>query len=417
MKKYIFILTLLFCNVYLFSQQQNSEIERQEAVINNWYIEVAAGAQILFSTDAENLKFGERITPSFSITGGKWFSPYWGLHLQIDGFDLNGFSTIEGTYAADPLPEGGYGTNDPVLNYSTIRPDGSYRHYIRYMNAHVGIQASAVNLLAGYKESRKWDIIPAAGIGYFNTFNFEGVPASGSLSGTFSLMGKYTIWQNLDMLLEISTTLVPDKFDGRFTNRGCENTLAARIGIAYNFKKRAEYKLLKNLCDLAKSEKKTKFQKNEQTQPIEQKQIVEQAPQVIEKIQVVKEIVWKTDTVFVNDGQTQTKREPFVLSAILFELGKVTPSANQNINYINIAKYLEANPKAKIRLDGYGDKETGSEQNNLRVSNKRVNVIRKILIEKYKIDPARIEGQAIGSNVQPYDKNNWNRVVLVTVIE
>lgn len=402
MRKYIFILALLFCNAYLFSQQQSAGVERKKATINNWYIEAAGGAQILFSTDAGNLTFGERITPSISITGGKWFSPYWGVRLQVDGFDLNGFSAMGGTYIADPLPDGGYGTNDPVREYSTIRPDGSYRHYVRYFNAHVGIQASAVNLAVGYKDSRKWDIIPAVGIGYFNTFNFEGIPASGNLSGTFSLMGKYTVWNNLDVLLEVSTTLMPDKFDGRLTDRGCENTLAARIGVAYNFKKEVEYKPLKNFCDLKNREKKAKTSKK---------------GQVIERTRVVKEMIWDTDTVIIADGETYAKREPFVLSAIRFDLGKDVPLASQEINYVNIVKYLDANPEAKIRLEGYGDKGTGSEDENLKISVKRVNSVRKILIDKYNVDAKRVEGQAIGSDKQPYEENNWNRVVVVMATE
>lgn len=402
MRKYIFILALLSCSVYLFSQQQATKAGYEKAIINDWYVEAAGGAQMLFSTDAANLKFGERITPSISITGGKWFSPYWGVRLQVDGFDLNGFSTIEGTYIADPLPGGGYGTNDPVRQYSTIRPDGSYRHYVRYMNAHVAVQASAVNLAVGYKESRKWDIIPAAGIGYFNTFNFEGVPASGNLSGTFSLMGKYTVWNNLDVLLEVSTTLMPDKFDGRLTGHGCENTLAARVGVAYNFKKEVEYKPLKNFCDLKNREKKSKSDK---------------PAQVIERTKVVKEVVWGTDTVLVAGDEVYGKREPFVLSAIRFDLGKTDPLPNQEINYVNIVRYLEANPESKIRLDGYGDKAVGSEEVNLQISVKRVNSVRKLLIEKYNVPTDRIEAQAIGSDIQPYEENNWNRVVVIMALD
>ena len=34
---------------------------------SNWYIEVGAGAQVLFSADASKLSFGDRITPSISV--------------------------------------------------------------------------------------------------------------------------------------------------------------------------------------------------------------------------------------------------------------------------------------------------------------------------------------------------------------
>ena len=65
---------------------------------SNWYIEVGAGAQVLFSADASKLSFGDRITPSISVAGGKWFSPYWGTRVQVQGYSFNGNSTTNGLY-------------------------------------------------------------------------------------------------------------------------------------------------------------------------------------------------------------------------------------------------------------------------------------------------------------------------------
>ena len=95
-----------------------------------WYIEVGAGALVLFSADASKLSFGGRITPSISVAGGKWFSPYWGTRVQVQGYSFNGNSTTNGLYLGNPLNNGLiYGSNDPVRSESVIRPDGSYRHY------------------------------------------------------------------------------------------------------------------------------------------------------------------------------------------------------------------------------------------------------------------------------------------------
>ncbi|MEI3343075.1 MAG: hypothetical protein V8R52_14020 [Coprobacter fastidiosus] len=41
---------------------------------SNWYIEVGAGAQVLFSADASKLSFGDRISPSISVAGVMVFS-------------------------------------------------------------------------------------------------------------------------------------------------------------------------------------------------------------------------------------------------------------------------------------------------------------------------------------------------------
>ena len=65
---------------------------------DNFYFEVDGGTQLLFSEDAGNLSFKERLTPSFSLSFGTWFSQVWGAKLKILGCSLNGFSTTDGIY-------------------------------------------------------------------------------------------------------------------------------------------------------------------------------------------------------------------------------------------------------------------------------------------------------------------------------
>ena len=120
---------------------------------DNWYIEAGGGAQLLFSDDASRLDLKDRITPSVSLTLGKWFSPYWGLRLQGGGWELHGFNGIKGNYIGDPLPGmgGAYGPDDPAKDHVTIRPDGSYRHNLRYANVHADFQFSLANLIGGFR--------------------------------------------------------------------------------------------------------------------------------------------------------------------------------------------------------------------------------------------------------------------------
>jgi hypothetical protein len=190
MRKIIFIfIALLSVGFSAYSQEAKKE--------KDWYIEAGGGAQLLFSSDASDLKFSKRITPAISLTGGKWFSPYWGVRLQIGGYSLNGNSSPFGLYLADPLGNGLYGQNDPVRDHVKIRPDGSYRHYLRYVNAHVDFQLSLFNLIKGREHTSKWDIIPAVGIGYFRTFKYKGTPVTHNISNHVSVMGKYNVYKNL----------------------------------------------------------------------------------------------------------------------------------------------------------------------------------------------------------------------------
>jgi outer membrane protein OmpA-like peptidoglycan-associated protein len=48
------------------------------------------------------------------------------------------------------------------------------------------------------------------------------------------------------------------------------------------------------------------------------------------------------------------------------------------------------------------------------LSEKRAKAVAKELIEKYGVNSNQITIEWKGSDVQPYDVNNWNRVVIMT---
>ena len=60
-----------------------------------------------------------------------------------------------------------------------------------------------------------------------------------------------------------------------------------------------------------------------------------------------------------------------------------------------IAKILKANPKLKIEIDGYTD-NIGSKTYNLKLSLKRAEAVKNILVKVYKINPKRIKVKGFG---------------------
>ena len=127
---------------------------------NGWFVDVGGGVQTIFSSDASKLDFGKRLTPSYTIGVGKWITPAYALRLQIGGYSLNGMSTSEGLYLRDPQTNGSvYGPNDPVIDNVTVRPDGTYRHYLRYVNAHADFMVSLSRLL--FRSQGRFDVLPA----------------------------------------------------------------------------------------------------------------------------------------------------------------------------------------------------------------------------------------------------------------
>ncbi len=78
----------------------------------------------------------------------------------------------------------------------------------------------------------------------------------------------------------------------------------------------------------------------------------------------------------------------------------------------NTAEYLKANPSVKVLIQGYADKDTGTSAYNQTLSQKRAQAVYDALTKTYGIDKSRLLIEAEGSTTQPYDVNNWNRIVI-----
>lgn len=354
---------------------------------NYWYVEAGAGVQTIFSSDACMLDFGKRLTPSYSITFGKWVTPYIGFRLQTQGYAFNGFSTPDGLYLGNPLSNGGiYGPKDPVMDEVNVNADGTYRHYIRYVATHVDVQFSLLNIIAGVNTNRRWDVIPAVGLGYAHAFPYRGTVHTNSMISNFALMGKFRIINCLDLNMEVQSTLMPDHFDSRITGRMCEPTLALTMGLTYRFRTKAAPSPTPAVVYVPKEVVRVEHDTIVMTRDVER--IVEKSP--IENI--------------------------FTIGSVHFKIGQASPIEGQETQFVNVMKFLKENPKACIRLDGYADKKTGTDKVNMKLSVSRSTTVRDILINDYGVDASRIEAQALGANAQPYDVNDHNRVVLIQAI-
>lgn len=358
---------------------------------NGWFVEAGGGVQTIFSSDASKLDFGKRLTPSYTIGVGKWITPAYALRLQIGGYALNGMSTSEGLYLRDHQTDGSvYGPHDPVIDNVTVRPDGTYRHYLRYVNAHADFMVSLSRLL--FHNQSKFDVLPAVGFGYAHAFAYRGTANTNSLTANFSVAAKYSVMKCMDVNLEIASALMPDHFDGRITGRKYEPTLGATLGLTYRFNASKPYV------------RKERSKKHRREAVVDTVYMVER---------VVERPVFKDRIV---EKPVAKKQEAFRLASISFAYASAKPAKKQDIVFENIVEYLKQHPSARIRLDGYADKATGKARTNLMLSIRRTDSVRNILIERYGIAPSRIDAQGIGCNAQPYEKNEHNRVVIVTAL-
>lgn len=110
-------------------------------------------------------------------------------------------------------------------------------------------------------------------------------------------------------------------------------------------------------------------------------------------------------TITKSEVVTNTTLAPVVI----FDQGKaiINPSQAPSVNMI--AKFLRNHPTSKLVIKGYASPE-GSAEINQKLSLARANVVKKMLVNKYKIDEERLTVQGMGATNDVFSEADWNRV-------
>ncbi len=99
-------------------------------------------------------------------------------------------------------------------------------------------------------------------------------------------------------------------------------------------------------------------------------------------------------------------------NVVYFRIDSSKIDKNQEINLYNTAEYVKAN-NTPITVTGYADVQTGTSDYNMQLSEKRARNVADKLINEYGVPSELITIDYKGSDVQPYDINAWNRVVIM----
>ncbi|MDE6230404.1 MAG: OmpA family protein [Muribaculaceae bacterium] len=368
---------------------------------NNWWIELSAGGNqplVERGTLNEDRAYtpveGKKWTAVYSVGFGRWVSPYW-------AFRLKGF----------------YGSlhwDAPTL----AAPNDGWTH-----SRHAGIQLEAMwdmfNSLGGVNSKRVFSILPFFGFGGDANWNFhrEGggapvannilrekfannedwksvqwtLPVSAGLEFRFRL-GKY-----VDFFAEARAMFYGDNWNNYASGNSIDCLVSAMGGFNFNIGGRGWNSF--NECSYVSQVAALNGQVNDlraQLLACGQEVAALQA-QLPCPEPVVKDCV--------NAPLMATVRFTINSDAIL---------PTEEVNIYNMAEWLKANPNENIKIVGYADKDTGTSEYNMALSERRANAVANALTTQYGINPNRYTVSFDGSDVQPYSTNDWNRIVIFT---
>lgn len=365
------------------NETEESVIASDEKTIylKNWFVSLGVGANSI-SAEGNNKvnNIFDRARVRAQISAGRWFNDYFGVRAQVAIGKVSAYY-LAGAIFDKQLNDFNYPQD--VLQY-IIEKDGIawYRKKFTYMEYSV---AAMTDVVKWFNNSSKWGVQLYAGPTFAHVIKSQGFHKEKTWGAKFGTQIDYKINRSWSVMGDLQANLYNESFDGvaggvlNESNKTLDLLVAASVGLSYHFSDG----LAKTRVDL----------------PITYEDTYIPQPKRIKEVKAdAKEII-----------------APFI---VRFLIDKSNIEDGQKPHIEKFAQYLKDNKEAKVMLTGYADKETAYPEYNMRLSKKRVNSVKKYLVENCGISEDRIETNAKGDTERVYEEDfRWNRVVVMTIIE
>lgn len=343
---------------------------------DNWYLQIGAGMQVPFVDKTVGESYQHHITAIYNLGFGHWFSPYLGFRFS------------------------GY--------YGKIHYD-----YVDLQSANMGnlnfdIMWDMCNSIAGVNPNRPFSIIPYFGVGgtYTWSHTHRGIDYRDRANGrnkewmlpvSAGIQLRLRLCKYVDFFADCRAAFMADNFNTVVQGDPIEADVSVIGGLSFTFggRKFDNY----NPCDYLGYINTLNGRVND----LRGELAATAAALAAAEAQLPCPEVSETTTVI--------EQAP-MLSCVRYTIDSDVITPEEMVNVYNCAQWMKANPGVNVVVQGYADRDTGTSEYNMALSKRRCQSVVDALVKKYGIDPSRLTMQANGSDVQPYDVNNWNRIVM-----
>ncbi len=353
----------------------------------NWFLQLGAGADLPL-VEKSLLKGDPKyhFTAVYNLGFGKWCSPYVGWRMSFLG--------------------------------GKLRWDNNYRTTANWVNANLDFMWDMFNTFGGVNSGRPFSIVPFIGLG--GAYSWDYSPAnstnivrnngklktnSWSLPLSAGLQLRLRLSQYVDFFAEGRAQFVGDNFNNYVYGSPVDMNISVIGGFSFNlggagfnaYNPCNDNARIRELNGTVNDLRAALAVTAAQLAEAEAQLPCPEVPQVI-----------TTETI--------VKAAAPMMTTVRFTIDSSVISQQEMINVYNVAQWMKENPDVQVTVAGYADAGTGTSKYNLELSKRRAEAVRNALINDYGINADRITMKAEGSAVQPYEKNDWNRIVIFTNI-
>ena len=354
---------------------------------DHWFLEIQGGVGMLPFGEANNkASLTDRIYPIVQLGLGQWHEPWFATRVQLGGWNMKGF-------VMDAA-----GANQAYNNLFAV--------------AHYDFMFDVVNYFAKYNAKRVFHLVPYVGLGagYKHHTTTGGAfgdvfdatkRVAGATTNDFGgvvdagVIFKFRLGRRVDLNLEAQMLATKTNMMGTsWKKQGADFMAFATAGLGFNLGK-PEWDVLT---------------------PMDWALVNDLNGQInnlrAENAELAKRPAYCPECPEVEPTQT-AEVKTVVSNVVYFRIASAKIDQNQYINIYNTARYALEN-NSKIYVVGYADEATGNPSINMTLSERRAKAVAKALVEKYGVSEDMIEVDFKGDTVQPYETNEWNRVVIMT---
>lgn len=409
MKQSILLISL-FITTFTFGQVDYIELDKESMSKRKFFDDISVGISLnhsllrgdayglsdQFINDDVSLNAGDKIDMGFGVRVAKQISRMFDIGIEFNMSNMTGVKEYE--------------TNKP---YYTRAADIDYTNFnltSRFYLSKLIFSKARTPKLLGYIDLAGGVLMSEA-----TTINVdEGLPnyvedkrVDDETSIVYGFGGGIELRVLRKMSVDLGTKILysnSDKVDGIYVsefdqtdqNKHDDVFWVSHLGVNFDLSKRTDESVSKKWhLGLLKEE------------TIEEEEIVETAVKVVDTVYIN-----TVDTVVVTRVDTVVKeiKDRTILTPVYFDTESAIVKEDQLAAIEKAAQFLMNNPKTYISLNGFTD-ERGPEDYNMKLSERRVKAVEKILINIYHIDKSRIKPSYHGENNLKVDQHDLNRRV------
>lgn len=389
---------------------------------DNWFIGIHGTAIGQLGENIRPRDFFPSVRFGGALSVGKWFSPQVGIRL------MGGYNRLAGKADKEFMNQSIPAGYPDAYNGAPLSPARQQemaarrdqiigKGFYSFSNAYGFVDAlfNLNSIFKPYKESTRFNVNLFFGLGYIHSLDYDmdkinswrnvseggqflsGQYFSGELESRRDFLGvragvnlAYALCNALDLTFDAGVMATNDGFNLKRYDDLYDGYVQCNLGLVYHFKDQYGDRRFKYIrasdADILGGYK-------------------DRLNQALADLAAAKAAQ--------KDKYQQTRLLDMTVS---FFIDRYDITDVQKPNVAAVANYMKSHPEVKVTICGFADVETAYPAYNLRLSERRVNAVYKMLTEEYGVDGSRLTKDFKGDTVQPYKlKNEWNRVVVFYV--